>query len=509
MSDPKGLWVKIDGIEMEHEAWLLIRLFFKDEYFRFYSENEYISGSLLYIRVKNEGIWECRAEYYSNIEGLDVLQDISHGLLKPDLSSSKTVSESEIRESGGSILKSRKILVGAVIYDVLSKAAGKQLPYGALTGVRPVKLAMSCLKDGLDKEGTIRMLVRATGMSREKAGLLYDVAEAEMPYIETDPKSVHLYIGIPFCTSRCLYCSFVSYATAGLRSIIPGYIDALEKEIRFAGEMVKTNALAVRSAYIGGGTPTALDEYSLNKVLELVNQTFDLRNTEFTVEAGRPDTITEEKLKILKNNYITRISINPQTMNNETLRTIGRNHTSEDITVKYMMAREMGFGNINMDIIAGLPGEDETMFAYTLEKIEEMAPDSLTVHTMAVKRASRLHENAGMFRLAPDNVTEAMTEMAGRSARIMGMRPYYLYRQKNILANLENTGYAKPGYECIYNINTMEEYQTIIAMGAGAISKFISQDGKKIERACNVKEVAQYISRIDEMLERKKAFILR
>lgn len=508
MSD-KGLWVKIDGIDMEYEAWLLIRLFFKDEYFKFYSEDEYISGSVLFVQVRDVGSWQCRAEFYSYLEGRDVIQSISRGLIQPDHSSLKTVSESEINEPGGGILKSRKILAGSVIYDVLSRVTGKKLPYGALTGVRPVKLAMVCLKDGLDRTGTIDMLMKATGMSSEKAGLLCDVAGAEMPYIKHDARCIHLYIGIPFCTSRCLYCSFVSYPTEGFRSMIPDYIDALVKEIRFVGQMVKENDLAVRSVYIGGGTPTALDGYSLMRILELVNESFDLNDTEFTVEAGRPDTITQEKLQILKKNNINRISINPQTMNASTLMTIGRNHTPEDITGKFMMAREIGFSNINMDIIAGLPGEDEKMFRYTLEKIEEMAPDSLTVHTMAVKRASRLHENVGMFRLAPDSVTESMTEMAGISAKRMGMRPYYLYRQKNILANLENTGYAKPGYECIYNINTMEEYQSIIAMGAGAISKFISHDGKKIERTCNVKEVAQYIKRLDEMLERKKAFISR
>ena len=509
MSDPTRLWIAIDGIDMEYEAWLLLRLFFKDDYFMFYPENESISGSVLFIKVKNEDLWQCKVEYYSHLEGYDVVRNLSSTRIQPDYSSSETVSESEIKQPGGRILKSKKILAGALIVEVLSKVTGKQLPYGSLTGVRPVKLAMGCIRDGLGKEDTIKMLVKATAMNRDKAGLLYDVANAEIPYIKTDARSIHLYVGIPFCTSKCLYCSFTSYPTGVFKPLIPDYIKALEKEIRFVGQITQNKNLTVRSVYVGGGTPTSLDSYSLNRVLEILNETFHIKNIEFTVEAGRPDTITEEKLKILKNNDITRISINPQTMNAATLKTIGRNHTPGDISNKFLMAREMGFNNINMDIIAGLPNEDEEMFEYTLERIEEMAPDSLTVHTMAVKRASRLHENINSFQLTSDNVVEAMTEAARRSAEKMGMRPYYLYRQKNILANLENTGYAKPGLECIYNINSMEEFQTIIAMGAGAISKFVSHDGKIIERTYNVKEVAQYIERLDEMLERKKAFILR
>jgi len=507
MSEPVTLWVIINGIDMEHEAWLLIRLFFKDDSFRFYPGNGYISGQVLYLEVKDEDVRRYRAEYYSCLEGSNVPEIIASGKAKPDFSVSRTISSDEPERPGGTILKSHKILAGALIYEILSGVTGKRLPYGSLTGVRPVKLAISCIRDGLDKNGVINALAYATGMSREKAELLYDVAEAELPYIEHDPDSVHIYVGIPFCTSRCLYCSFASYSADRYRTLIPEYIEALGKEIRFTGEMVESGNLSVRSVYIGGGTPTALDSHSLDHVLCLLNRNIDISNAEFTVEAGRPDTIDEEKLRVLKSNNVTRISINPQTMNEETLKIIGRNHTPDDIRQKFFLAREMGFGNINMDIIAGLPYENGEMFMNTLEKIEEMAPESLTVHTMAVKRASRLHGDIDGYRLTEDSIVEAMTGAARRSAERMGMRPYYLYRQKNILANLENIGYSKPGFECIYNINTMEESQTIIALGAGAISKFVSRDGKKIERACNVREVAQYIERIDEMIERKKAFI--
>ncbi len=509
MSENKKLWVKITGIEMDLEAWGLIRLFFDDDLVEYIKEestdNAFIPGAYLEVRVADHYVWRCQADYYDHIEKFEMIKNIDSYYTKPKYSAEKQVSADDIKKPGGSLLKSRKILVGACIVEVLSKVTGRKLPYGSLTGVRPVKLAMQCVENGLNKTEIIKQLVNTTCMSQEKAALLYDIAVVERPFINVDPKSVHLYIGIPFCASRCLYCSFTSYPEGRYRSLIPGFIDALAKEIRYVGRMVEENKLKVKSVYIGGGTPTALDNSNLNRVLQLVNELFDVNNVEFSVEAGRPDTITQEKLNTMKTNNISRISINPQTMNALTLKAIGRNHTPEEILDKFNMARDSGFNNINMDIIAGLPNEDTEMFKYTLEQIEKMAPDSLTVHTMAIKRASILHENINSFNLTTDKTVEAMIEDARQSAENMDMRPYYLYRQKNILANLENTGYAKVGYECLYNIHTMEEVQSIIAMGAGSISKFVSSDRKKIKRTYNVKEVAQYIDRIDEMIERKKA----
>ncbi|NLL68302.1 MAG: coproporphyrinogen dehydrogenase HemZ [Clostridiaceae bacterium] len=509
MSESKKLWIKITGIDMDLEVWQLLHLFFDDDSFAFINEdmteNNFIPGPLLNISVSNdEEVWLCEAEYYQNINKYEMLKNIHEYDIKPLYSSKQNISNQDLKKPGGRLFESRKIIVGTCIVKVLSKVTNKLLPYGSLTGVRPVKLAMQCIEDGLDKQGTINQLVKATAMSENKAALLYDVAVVERPFINIDPKSIHLYIGIPFCVSRCLYCSFTSYPMGRYKSLIPRFLEAIEKEIRYVGKIVDENNLNVKSVYIGGGTPTALDNLSLNRVLNIVNESFNLKNVEFTLEAGRPDTITQEKLYTMKMNNITRISINPQTMNSSTLKAIGRNHTPEEIIEKFGMARETGFDNINMDIIAGLPNEDEKMFRYTLEQIEKLAPDSITVHTMAVKRASILHDDIDNYIITPDNVVETMIEDARLSAKNMNMKPYYLYRQKNILANLENTGYAKEGYECLYNIHTMEEVQSIIAMGAGAISKFVSPDGKSIKRTCNVKEVAQYIDRIDEMLERKK-----
>jgi len=512
MSDNKKLWVKITGIDMDLEAWQLIRLFFDEDSFALIDEGlreeMFIPGGLLDVTVINGEEWVCKVDYFSNIKRLESINNLGSSGIKPQYSCKRQVSADDIRKPGGRLLKSKKILAGACIVDVLTKVTGKQLPYGSLTGIRPVKLAMQCIDDGLDKTAAVKHLVKTTSMNEEKAAFLYDIAVVERPFINIDPKSVHLYIGIPFCRSRCLYCSFTSYPVERHRSLIPAFMDALEKEIRFVKKMVDENKLRIKSVYIGGGTPTALDNSSLDRVLQLVNESFDIKNAEFTVEAGRPDTITYEKLNTMKMNNITRISINPQTMNASTLKAIGRNHTPEEVVEKFKISRDMGFDNINMDIIAGLPNEDENMFRHTLEWIERMAPESLTVHTMAIKRASQLYENIEScnyhFHLTSDKTVETMIKDARQTAMNMGMRPYYLYRQKNILANLENTGFAKIGYECVYNIHTMEEVQSIIAMGPGSISKFVSPDGKKIKRICNVKEVSQYIDRIDEMIERKR-----
>jgi len=512
MCENKKLWVKITGIDMELEAWELIRLFFDEDLFTFikegFNEESFIPGAFLDVNVINGEEWVCKVDYYNNIARLESINNLDASGIKPQYTCKRQVSADDMKKPGGKLLKSKKILAGACIADVLSKVAGKLLPYGSLTGIRPVKLAMLCVEDGLDKSSAVKHLVKTTSMNEEKASLLYDIAVVERPFINIDPKSVHLYIGIPFCKSRCLYCSFTSYPMERYRSLIPAFLHALEKEIRFVKKMVSQNNLKIKSVYIGGGTPTALENSNLNRVLQLVNESFDIDNAEFTVEAGRPDTITYEKLKTMKMNNVTRISINPQTMNATTLKAIGRNHTPEEIVEKFKMSRDMGFNNINMDIIAGLPNEDENMFRHTLEWIERLDPESLTVHTMAIKRASLLHENMECrnyhYNLTPDKTVEAMIKVARQVAINMGMRPYYLYRQKNILANLENTGYAKVGYECIYNIHTMEEVQSIIAMGPDSISKFVSPDGKKIKRICNVKEVSQYIDRIDEMIERKR-----
>lgn len=495
------IYVNITGIEMNFEAWELLRLFFNADSIHFISENsskinvpEAINldtclnpgdaaktekTHLMLIKVdENDKAWSCQVSYFPEILKKDIA-DYLVSDYETQYFSKKSFELSEMSLPGGKILKSRKIIVGACISEIMSRYTNKILPYGALIGVRPVKLAMQCLDDGLDKVRTTDLLVKATGMSASKAALLYDIAAAEKPVLQKHKNAVHLYIGIPFCASRCLYCSFTAYPIHIYKDRVEAYVSALIKEINQTSQWAKENEVNIGSVYVGGGTPTAIDANSLDSILKVLNRNFDIKGLEFTVEAGRPDTISEDKLEVMLSNNVTRISINPQTMNSETLRLIGRNHSPEDIENKFYMARAMGFKNINMDIIAGLPGEDEAMFRRTLDKIEAMAPESMTVHTMAIKRASRLREEESSFLLTQDYVVEAMIDEARRSAYKMGMRPYYLYRQKNVLANLENTGYCKPGFECHYNIHTMEEKQTIIAFGAGAISKFVFPEEKK------------------------------
>jgi oxygen-independent coproporphyrinogen-3 oxidase len=323
-------------------------------------------------------------------------------------------------------------------------------------------------------------------------------------FLDSKNNSISLYIGIPFFPTRCLYCSFSSSTIGQYKKVVDLYVETLLKEIKHTGALIKDSNFYIESIYIGGGTPTSLKANQLSRLLEGIEEYLDLADLkEYTVEAGRPDTIDVDKLKAIKGSLVSRISINPQTMNSVTLEKIGRKHSPEDIVKAFYMARDLGFDNINMDIICGLPGEDVAMFKETLEKIKPMEPDSLTVHTMSIKRASRLTEEKENYNLETQyrQVSE-MVDMAGEYAKKMGLAPYYLYRQKNILGNLENVGYSRKNKECLYNIQIMEERQSVFACGAGAASKFVFPHNR-IERAFNVKTVEQYIGRIDEMIERK------
>jgi len=506
---PDGrLYVLIRGIEMAYDAKVLIGLFYNREKIVIMDGGNLPAiepESMLIILERKDigGGFTAEAAFYDAVDGTEDFTAILGGCRQPVCRSSMKISEEEMNLPGGRLLRNGKIICGTVLYHILKRVFQKDLPYGSLTGVRPVKLAAVCLEDGMNEAQTVDLLQSITGICREKAHLLYEVACQERSYMDGDDTEVNLYIGIPFCASRCLYCSFTSYPIDRLAYLVEPYLDALDKEMAFGARWIRENHLKINSLYIGGGTPTALPEKDFARLLSMVQDYFG-QAREFTVEAGRPDTINKEKLCLIKRGGATRISINPQSMNCETLRLIGRNHTPEDITEKFHIAREMGFDNINMDIIAGLPGEDLDMFRQTLNRIEELRPDSLTVHTMAIKRASRLHQTVDEYASTPDEVVDQMIEEARQSARRMGMKPYYLYRQKNMLANLENTGYAVPGKGCRYNVETMVERQSILAFGAGAITKIVIPSENRIERTDNVKEVAQYIERIEEMIMRKK-----
>lgn len=403
---------------------------------------------------------------------------------------------------------STKNVIKKLFYQMLVGRTGHELPWGSLTGIRPTKIALSRLEDGW-KEDDIRRFMKETYMtSDEKINLSVEIAAREKRLMEpiNYDSGYSLYVGIPFCPTTCLYCSFTSYPISKWKGRTGLYLEALFKELEYTAEKMKGRPLD--TIYFGGGTPTSLPAEDIDAILCKLEQLFDTKNVlEFTVEAGRPDSITEEKLKVLASHGISRISINPQTMNQKTLDLIGRRHTVENVKEKFHMARALGFDNINMDLIMGLPGEDLDDVKHTLEEIEALKPDSLTVHSLAIKRAARLNMFKEEYADLKISNTPEMIALSEACARRMGMEPYYLYRQKNMAGNFENVGYSLPGKACIYNILIMEELATIVACGAGTTTKVVFPSENRRERCENVKEVEQYISRIDEMIGRKEKIL--
>ena len=364
--------------------------------------------------------------------------------------------------------KEQKRIIKRTIYELLKAETGIRPQWGLLTGVRPAKLISSLLEEGKTDKECLAFLTEDYLVMPHKAALALKVAKAERKILEDNrPEEISLYIGIPFCPTRCLYCSFTAYPLHQYKN--------------------------------------RLDEAQLERLLQKVEELFHPdESMEYTVEAGRPDTITREKLRLLKEYGVNRISINPQTMNDKTLRAVGRKHTVEDIRRVFREAREEGHQNINMDLILGLPGEDAADVRNTMEEIMKLAPDNVTVHTLAVKRASRLREELAQHDMTTAEALEEMLDISAEYAERMGMEPYYMYRQKNMVGNFENVGYCHPGKEGIYNVQIMEEKQTILAAGAGASTKTVDPETDRIERVFNVKSIEDYIGRIEEMIERKR-----
>lgn len=422
--------------------------------------------------------------------------------------------------------------VSREIYRDLSRATGKAPKWGILTGIRPVKLVYELAfgdksriafapahggDDADDRQG-VRSEEEALGRARrfmeerclvhpDKAGLAEEILRYQRGICGNPPeKSMSLYVGIPFCPSRCLYCSFTSNQVG--EEEIRRYLQALMKEVRFAGEASQQAGYRIESVYMGGGTPTTLTASQLDRLLREIRDAFGLdRETllrECTVEAGRPDTITADKLAVMKARGVDRISINPQTMRQETLERIGRRHTTEQTEEAYRLAREAGFTCINTDLIAGLPGEDLSDFACSLDRVLELGADNITLHTLAVKRASRLKEADEDYHYRAEELREGMLTGAAAALRERGFRPYYLYRQKHTSGSTENTGYCREDKVSIYNVRIMEERQSILALGAGGISKVWFPRENRLERVANVSNYEIYIERIDEMIERKR-----
>lgn len=488
----------LNNKEFEHDTYALVKAFYPEEK-PIVTSDGFVDLDAL--KKANKITQEDDIHYYIKVEITEVkcylCIETKQGIL---LERSQPMMYQERKE--------RKNEWNRFLYHCLTKVTKRELPWGILTGIRPTKLVLSKLEAN-EKEEEIRTYMKQEYLcSDEKLTVSFQIAKRELELLtHMDYKNGYsIYIGIPFCPTICNYCSFASYSLEKHENILEEYLLALEKEIIYASTCIPNKQIT--TIYVGGGTPTSLNEAQLERLLIMIRANFDFSNVfEFTVEAGRPDSITKEKLELLKKYQVDRISINPQTMHQKTLNIIGRKHTTKQIVDCYHMAREVGHNNINMDIILGLSGENPEDVAYTLKEIGSLNPDSLTVHTLAIKRAADLNINREKYKeYQACNVGE-MLRLANEFTKEQGYEPYYLYRQKNMADNLENVGYAKIGKEGLYNILIMEEKQTILALGAGGMSKFVFHEENRIERVDNVKSIRDYMERIDEMIERKRTFI--
>ena len=441
--------------------------------------------------------------------------DISDGikvtseLVGPDVSTADkkdTIIDKEYDQQN--VEKRSRYRLKLSIYRLLCNHLDLEMnPWGILIGVRPTKLGHILLDQGLSYQQTDDQLQNVYGVSKEKRELLLNIVRRERKHLPTTTeakKKISLYLGVPFCPTKCDYCSFASYPLSEYKQYLSDFLSALEYEIENIGQIVRELNLNIDTVYIGGGTPTVLSAEKLKGIIQKLKDSFainDLR--EFMVEAGRPDTINEAKLRVLKNENVNRISINPQTMQQETLDKIGRDHTVEDVVEAYSLARKMNFANINMDLIVGLPGEGEEELKLTLEEVKELHPDSITVHTLAIKRASKLNQQQDELSLLSAAKINEMLNLTQKTAEKLGLVPYYMYRQKSPLGNFENVGYSKPGQESIYNILMMEERETIIALGGGGVTKLVDSEDWSLEREINPKFPVQYINQVEKRTQRK------
>ncbi len=394
--------------------------------------------------------------------------------------------------------------LAALLFDAYAELTDYRPEWGILTGIRPAKLYRR-FSEQLGDMKTDAFFEREFRVGNEKLNLLKRTAQSEDKIISrSQNNSVSLYISIPFCPSRCSYCSFVSHSIDRAAELIPKYVSLLCKEIEQTAEIVHRLGLKVMTVYMGGGTPTTLSAEQLTTVLQTVRRCFDYDFAEFTVEAGRPDTITKEKLLAIKNCGVDRISINPQSMNDKVLEAVGRRHNARQTVESFNLARELGFNHINMDLIAGLPADTLESFKSTVEQVIALNPESVTVHSLSIKRSSGMGQNQSFSYLKDGKEAAEMVRFAEKRLREAEILPYYMYRQSKTVGNLENIGYAKSGFEGLYNVYIMDETHTILACGASAVTKLKSPNSGDIERIFNFKYPYEYISRFDEMLKRKE-----
>lgn len=396
-------------------------------------------------------------------------------------------------------------LVRFITYRLFAAALGQKFPWGILTGIRPTKIVHRFLDQGLSQEKMMQTLVTNYCLDVTKAELLLEIALRQrdfLPLPGTKKSKVGIYVGIPFCPTRCSYCTFPAFAITRYANLVEDYMHLLLQEITAAGQALRGKGILVESIYVGGGTPTSLNVKHLAALLETINANLRSDSTlEVTVEAGRPETISGEKIELFRNMAVDRVSVNPQTMQQRTLSAIGRQHSVRDVYRAVELVRKAGIKSLNMDLILGLPGEGLEDVADTMGKIATIAPDNLTVHTLAIKKASSIKQ--AIASLPSEKTVSQMLLLSREKALELGLKPYYMYRQKKILANLENVGYAKPGYECIYNIQIMEERQTLLGFGVGAGTKYVNSRDFSLKAEYNPKDLLDYLRRGTELIDRK------
>ena len=473
------MYFYLDDIRFKYELEKLARTVLPFEKFIFTENEQDLNGDAGYIKILSATSLEAEIKVSGKIE------------TRKNPKTTDDFSENELQ-------------LALMLFDCIYKISGYRSPWGILTGIRPAKLLGKLIAaDGV--ESATDYFNNTFLVSPEKTRLCLECNRSERAIVErSTPDSFSLYISVPFCPSRCNYCSFVSHSVEQAKRLIPQYVELLCKEIEETAKLAKSLNLKLKTVYIGGGTPTTLSAEQLTMVFDTVKRSFDLSCLEeYTVEAGRPDTVTKDKLLAVKNGGATRISINPQTMNDEVLRNIGRRHTVSQMVEAFTMARECGFDNINCDLIAGLSGDTYEGFCHSVDEIIALNPENVTVHTLSMKRASNLTKSQTVFDLEEGETAAKMVDYARLKLTENGIKPYYMYRQSKTVGNLENVGFSKLGLECLYNVYIMDETHTILACGASAVTKLREPNGDNIERIFNYKYPYEYIELFDDILKRK------
>ncbi|MDO5718426.1 MAG: coproporphyrinogen dehydrogenase HemZ [Tissierellia bacterium] len=477
--------IKLDGHHFEHDVFELVRVFYPEMPINFIDEHR---GILMGIYI--ESIYDAEKE-----KAIARIYESKEIICEREMKIFKFEYLPDLKNPEVKVIK-------ASIYEALSVCTGRRLPWGILTGIRPVKIGHKLLQLGMERDEANRYLMDLFKLDKKRSDLVIDIANNQLSYLDYSEGNYSLYINIPFCPSVCVYCSFPTVVIDKYRDRIPQYVDRIIEEIHHTKKIMGNSKLY--SVYIGGGTPSSIPNKYLASIIKAVREILgDPISGEFTVECGRADTINTPLLRILSENGVNRISINPQTMNDSTLKIIGRKHDGEDIIEAFNLAKRLGIENINMDLIVGLPNEGIDDIKDTFDRVLKLDPENITVHTLSIKKGSHLRNKTDYKNIGGSEIEE-MINYSFDTAIKNSYTPYYLYRQKNILGNFENIGYSKKSKACIYNILSMEEIQTIVGIGMGAVSKFYFPKEDRIERVANFKSLDEYLRRFHEQIGRKE-----